>query len=138
MYVQEFWKGGYKYFIIDLGDGEARMCLSPCEANNIHFESYNAEIYPRGKIYYVDFIKVSPSYRNLGFGSKLLNAAIEWAKISKNVLILDAIPLDTGIEQQRLVNFYIGHGFTLSNFRGNKYSMIYHDRKRPRKKPNRT
>jgi ribosomal protein S18 acetylase RimI-like enzyme len=136
MFVQESWKGGYKYFTIDLGDGEARMCLSPCKANNINVISYGVDTHPPGKIYYVDFIKVSPQYRNKGHGSTLLKAAMRWAAISKNVLILDAIPLDTGMDEHRLIRFYLSHGFLLSNYKGNRYSMYYHDRTKAKRRMN--
>lgn len=129
MYVQESWKGGYKYFIIDLGDGEARTCLSPCKRMKVNLEAYGVEGFPNGKIYYVDFLKVSPQYRNKGYGAMLLKAMMQWANDSKNVIILDAVPMDTGMDHNRLIRFYISHGFKLANHKNNRYSMYYHNRK---------
>lgn len=134
--VQDFWKGGYKYFTIDLDDGEARMCLSPAKSSRINLVPYGVEIHPYRKAYYVDFIKVSPKYRNKGHGTTLLKAAIKWANISKNVIILDAIPIDSGMNQHRLVRFYSTHGFKLSPYKDNKYSMYYHNRTKPMKATN--
>lgn len=127
--VQDFWKGGYKYFTLDLDDGEARMCLSPAKASRINLDAYGVEMHPHGKVYYVDFIKVSPQYRNMGYGSTLLKAALKWANIAKNVIILDAIPLDSGMDHHRLIRFYLSHGFRMSEYKNNKYSMRYHNRK---------
>lgn len=130
MSVQEYWKGGVKYFVMDLGDGEARMSLSPSKLYRINLQAYGVELYPPGKVFYVDFLKVSPQYRNLGYGTKVLKAALQWADIAKNVLILDAIPIDTGMDHHRLIRFYLEHGFKCSA----KYSMYYHNRKPPRKR----
>lgn len=126
--VQEFWRGGYKYFIIDLDNGEARMCLSPAKGSRIDLSAYGVETFPRGKVYYVDFLKVSKHHRNLGHGVTLLMAAIRWANISKNIIILDAIPLDTGIDGHRLIRFYLKHGFKIPTGSTNQHSMYYHDR----------
>lgn len=131
--VQDFWKGGYKYFTIDLDDGEARMCLSPAKAGRINLNAYDADMHPSRKVYYVDFLKVSPQYRNCGHGTTLLKAAIRWASIAKNVIILDAIPLDSGMDTNRLVGFYLLHGFRLADYQDNKHSMSYHNRIRPRR-----
>mgnify|MGYP003296655138 CR=1 FL=1 len=124
--VQDFWKGGYKYFIIDLDDGEARMCLS-----RINLVAYDVEMHPHGKVYYVDFIKVSPQYRNKGHGATLLKAALKWANAAKVVIILDAIPLDSGMDRHRLVRFYLNHGFKLSTYNNSQCSMQYHNRPKP-------
>lgn len=128
--VQEYWKSGYKYFSMEWDDGEARMCLSPAALMSIDLSRYSAEVYPHRKIYYVDFLKVSPSYRNQGHGSSILKASMRWADISKNVIILDAVPLDGGIEHNRLIQFYLTHGFSLSQHPKNKHSMYYHSRGR--------
>jgi GNAT superfamily N-acetyltransferase len=128
MMVVEYWKGGYKYFSIDLGDGEARMCLSPARASRINLESYSVDLFPVRKVFYVDFIKVSTKYRNSGHGERLLKAAIRWAKISNNIIILDAIPLDTCIDQHRLIRFYLRNGFKLSNPSVSKTAMYFHMR----------
>ena len=130
--VQDFWKGGYKYFTLDLDDGEARMVLSPAKANRISMDAYGVEMYPPGKVYYLDFIKVSPQYRNKGHGTTLLKSALRWADIAKNIIILDAIPLDGGMDQHRLVRFYVTHGFKLVDRKDNKNSMCYHNRKEPK------
>lgn len=131
MLVYEHWKSGRKYFTIDLEDGEARMCLSPAKATNIDLEAYGVNMHPIRKIFYVDFIKVSPKYRNCGHGKALLKACLKWIEVSKNVIILDAIPLDTGIDHHRLVRFYLSHGFKLSGYKNNKHSMYYHTRDKP-------
>lgn len=136
--VIESWKGGYKYFTIDLDDGEARMCLRPCKnqkgrTTEIDLDAYDVGIYPRGKIYYMEFIKVSPQYRNAGHGSALLRACVEWVRISNNIVILDAIPLDSGIESNRLIRFYLSHGFRMARSPRNKHSMYYHLRDKPRR-----
>ena len=126
--VQDFWRGGYKYFIMDLGEGEARMCLSPAKGTRIDLSAYGVETYPRGKVYYVDFLKVPPRYRNAGHGTILLKAALRWANLSKNIIILDAIPLDTGMDGHRLIRFYLKHGFKIPTGSTNNNSMYYHDR----------
>lgn len=134
--VTEKWSGGYKYFTIDLDDGEARMCLSPCKKARIYMHAYGVEMEPKAKVFYVDFIKVSPQYRNRGYGTILLKAAMQWADTSKNVIILDAIPLETSIGQHRLVRFYLTNGFKLADYPGNERSMYYHTRdklKKPRR-----
>lgn len=125
--VVECWKGGYKYFLIDLDDGEARLCLSPCKRSNCDMEAYAVEHLPKNKTFYMDFLRVSPKYRNCGHGSELLKACIRWADISKNIIILDAIPLDSGIEQNRLLRFYLKHGFQQANRYSNR-AMFYHNR----------
>lgn len=134
MSVQEYWKGGNKYFVMDLDDGEARMSLSPCKVYRINLQAYGVEMHPPGKVFYVDFIKVSPQYRNHGYGTKLLKAALAWADSAKNVLILDAIPIDVGMDHHRLIRFYLQHGFSLAKTPNNRYSMHYHNRKPPRKR----
>jgi GNAT superfamily N-acetyltransferase len=132
MFVHEYWKSGYKYFAIDLPEGEARMCLSPCSGERINLAAYDVDGYPTRKVFYVDFLKVTSQYRNNGYGSAVLKAAIRWARVSKNVLILDAIPLDSGIDKHRLVRFYLQHGFRLAKTAKNQHSMFFHDRKKPR------
>lgn len=128
--VTEEWKGGYKYFTMDLDDGEARMCLSPVRVYGagINLAAYGVEGLPKGKIFYVDFIKVSPQYRNMGHGTTLLKAGMAWASFAKNILILDAVPLDTGMDHHRLIRFYLGHGFKMAQSAKNKHSMYYHTR----------
>jgi GNAT superfamily N-acetyltransferase len=130
MFVHDYWKGGIKYFVMDLDDGEARMSLSPSKVYRINLEAYGADMHPPGKVFYVDFIKVSPQYRNCGYGTKLLQTALAWADQAKNVLILDAIPIDTGMDHHRLIRFYLSHGFKSAA----KYSMYYHTRPVPRKR----
>lgn len=132
--VCEFWKNGFKYFTIDLGDGEARMCLSKTKKTTTNIEAYFPDTAPVAKVFYVDFIKVSPQYRNGGYGKELLQACIRWADITKNVIILDAIPLDSGIDQHRLLRFYLSHGFKFSSYKNNKHSMYYHSRNVKRKR----
>lgn len=130
MSVHDYWKSGIKYFVMDLDDGEARMSLSPSKLYKINLQAYGVELYPPGKVFYVDFLKVSPQYRNRGYGTQVLKAALHWADSAKNVLILDAIPIDTGMDHHRLIRFYLEHGFKSYA----KYSMYYHNRKPPRKR----
>ena len=130
MIVREYWDSGYKYFSIDLGDGEARMCLSSCRSSNINPSSYGVFDVPDGKVFYVEFIKVSPKHRNMGYGSKLLEASLRWANISKNVIILDAIPIDSGVDQNRLIRFYLTRGFNKPIGGKNRYAMYYNSRNR--------
>lgn len=129
MNVEEYWQCGRKYFSIKFKDGEARMCLSPCNGKiRPNLTMYDVDMFPAGKIFYVDFLKVSPAYRNKGLGKQLLQYAIRWASMFKNVLILDAIGIDAGIEKHRLIRFYLSHGFRLCSYQGNEYSMYYHSR----------
>jgi GNAT superfamily N-acetyltransferase len=108
------------------------MWLSPAKVNRINLDAYGVEMHPHGKVYYVDFIKVSPQYRNMGYGSMLLKAALKWATTAKNVIILDAIPLDSGMDQHRLTRFYLSHGFRMAEYKNNKHSMCYHNRSTPK------
>jgi GNAT superfamily N-acetyltransferase len=137
MHVHEYWKCGNKFFVIDLGDGEARMSLSPSKRHHIDLQAYGVHLHPHSKVFYVDFLKVSPAYRNKGYGKELLKAAMRWADIAKNILILDAIPIDTGMDNHRLIRFYLTHGFRMADGKTNKHSMYYHNRKtkRSKKKP---
>lgn len=135
MHVHEYWKGGNKFFEIDLGDGEARMSLRPSnKIQRIDLQAYGVHMHPHSKVFYVEFIKVSPAYRNRGYGKALLTASLRWADISKNTMILDAIPIDTGMDNHRLIRFYLNHGFKLADGKNNKHSMHYHNRKVPRTK----
>lgn len=138
--IIESWKGGYKYFTKDLGsDGEARMCLRPCkklrgmQEVEIDLTAYDVGIYPRAKIFYMEFLTVTPQYRNGGHGSELLRACIQWANLTNNIIILDAIPLDSRIDQHRLFRFYLSHGFKLAKSRNNRHSMYYHTRDKKHK-----
>ena len=131
--VRDYWKSGYKYFEIDLGDGEARMCLSSAKTSRINLTAYDVDMHPHGKVYYIDFLQVSPWYRNRGHGSTVLKAAIRWANLSKNVIILDAIPLDSGIDKHRLMRFYLSHGFKRSTYKNSVHSMYYHNRTKTKK-----
>lgn len=130
MNVEEYWQGGRKYFAIKLKDGEARMCLSPCNGRSMqpNLAMYDVDMFPAGKIFYVDFLKVSPVYRNQGLGTAVLQHAIKWASRYKNVLILDAIGIDAGMDHHRLVKFYLSHGFRFCSYKYNEHSMYYHTR----------
>lgn len=134
--INEFWRNGFRYFTIDLGDGEARMCLSQCKnlpvKNKVDPVAYGVSDVPYGKIFYLDFIRVSTPYRGKGHGSELLKACLRWADATNNIIILDAIPLEEGMDCFRLVRFYLDHGFKLSKYKGSMTAMYYHQRRTKR------
>jgi Acetyltransferases len=109
--IESSWKSGNRIFLIDFEDGEAKAFLSPYKKGEMCLDSYSCEFENRRKIYYVDFVKVSPKYRNCGYGSILMEAIIKWSNISKNIITLDAIPLDSGVDRFRLYRFYHKFGF---------------------------
>lgn len=105
------------------------MCLSQCKNTELEPVAYGVAGLPFGKIFYLDFIRVSEPFRNKGYGSELLKTCLKWADSTNNIIILDAIKLDTRMDDHRLVRFYLDHGFKLSNYKGSKTAMYYHNRK---------
>lgn len=117
--MREYWKGGNKYFLKEFEDGEAKAFLSPAMRYGADYSRYGVEGYYARKVYYLDYIRVTPQYRGEGLGSEVLKAIVKWADISRNAIILDAVPIDDGMDDNRLIRFYLGHGFA--------FPTDYHD-----------
>lgn len=127
LFVHESWVAGRRQFCADIGDGEARAVLTPIHTYRIDAAAYGVESYPPRKVFYVDFIKVSPAHRGIGYGRAIRDAIVRWSDLSKNIIILDAIPIDSGMDQHRLVRFYTDAGFKMVGGYS-KTSMYYHSR----------
>lgn len=107
--------------------------------DNIDLSAYGADLFPINKIFYIEYLTVDMEYRGLGIGKNLLQKCTKWADITKNVLILDAIPLDEFTKQKKLIKFYTGCGFKIPvEFLTGKRQhtgMVYHTRKIKGKTP---
>lgn len=65
-------------------------------------------IHPKGLLYYLWFIGVSPDAQNTGIGSKLLNSIIEESRRQNRVIILET-------STEKNLPWYEKHGFTIYN-----------------------
>lgn len=131
--VESHWSNGSKFYTaIYEEERVGKMFLKRASRiKDFDHEAYGVQTFPVNKIFYIDYIRVDLEFRNQRIATQILTACKQWAHISRNILTLDALPLDDTITQAVLINFYKGHGFKIppSGTSNKTYcSMNYHTR----------
>ena len=98
--IQRLQKGGYNLVYIE-EDGEAAAVGGFELGEKLH----------RGKYLYVDDLSTLPQYRKKGYGGKLLEWIIEFARKKG----CDQVHLDSGVQRFDAHRFYLKKGFHISS-----------------------
>lgn len=134
--VNYHWDSGRKFYVASHKNQPiGRMELSRVVVfeQNIDLHNYGAAGFPIGKIFYMDSLLVGEEFRRCGVATKLLAECKKWAKVSKNIIILDAIPIAADTEQSMLLKFYKKNGFWIPptvQMDPLNSAMIYHTRQK--------
>jgi len=79
---------------------------------------------PTNNAYEIDEIYIKAADRNLGIGTKLLNAFIEFAKSNNKDIVLYASPFNNEMTIDDLIKFYNKFGFEQDNRTTDKQCLI--------------
>ena len=97
------------------------------ELNGNYLHYFNdVRIYPEptNNAYEIDEIYIKETDRNLGIGTKLLNAFIKFAKSNNKDIVLYASPINTKMSLDDLIKFYNKFGFEQDKRTTDKHCLI--------------
>ena len=89
-----------------------------------YFDYVNVYPEPTNNAYEIGEIYIKAADRNLGIGTKLLNAFIEFAKSNNKDIVLYASPINNQMDLDDLIKFYNKFGFEQDNRTTDKQCLI--------------
>lgn len=105
------WK---RFFTLEPQNAEWEEFIIADETDEVMGSIKVLETPPGSKICWIDSINIKKDYRRKGWGSKLLEIAVENAKAKGYHYILGQLKPNDGIQTTNLIDFYCKNGFALT------------------------